>query len=49
MLASDYGTRGREEAFAGILPPLGDLIRTPGQEPAIWVADSPLAKVAFDN
>jgi deazaflavin-dependent oxidoreductase (nitroreductase family) len=37
----------REKVFAGILPPLGDLIRTPGQEPAIWVADSPLVEVVF--
>lgn len=39
----------REKVFAGILPPLGELIRTPGQESEVWVADSPLVEVLFNN
>ncbi|GGF17729.1 nitroreductase/quinone reductase family protein [Subtercola lobariae] len=37
----------REEVFAGILPPLADFIRTPGQEPEVWIAGSPLVEVTF--
>ncbi len=39
----------REKVFAGILPPLTELTSTPGQEPAAWVADSPLVEVLFDS
>ena len=39
----------RERVFAGILPPLGELTRAPGHEPATWIADSPLVEVVFDR
>ena len=39
----------REQVFAGILPPLGELTRAPGHEPATWIADSPLVEVVFDR
>jgi deazaflavin-dependent oxidoreductase (nitroreductase family) len=37
----------REALFDRILPPLGDFISKPGQEPAAWLADSPLVEVSF--
>lgn len=39
----------REGVFAGILPTLGELSSTPGNEPAAWIADSPLVEVVFDR
>jgi deazaflavin-dependent oxidoreductase (nitroreductase family) len=39
----------REKVLGGILPSLGDLASTPGQEPAAWVAGSPLVEVVFDS
>jgi len=37
----------RERVFAGILAPMGELTRTPGHEPAAWIAESPLVEVDF--
>ena len=37
----------REKVFAGLLPLLGDFSTRPGQEPAVWVASSPLVEVTF--
>jgi deazaflavin-dependent oxidoreductase (nitroreductase family) len=37
----------REKVFAGLLAPLGDFTRRPGQEPEVWVASSPLVEVIF--
>ncbi len=39
----------RERVFTGILPPLAELTRTPGHEPATWIADSPLVEVVFER
>jgi deazaflavin-dependent oxidoreductase (nitroreductase family) len=39
----------REKVLGGILPSLGDITSTTGQEPAAWVAGSPLVEVTFDN
>lgn len=38
----------REQVFAQLLPPIAELTRAPGQEPAAWVAGSPLVEVVFD-
>jgi deazaflavin-dependent oxidoreductase (nitroreductase family) len=43
------GTAEREKVLAGILASLGELTSTPGQEPAAWVAGSPLVEVVFDS
>lgn len=37
----------REKVFAGLLAPLSDFTSKPGQEPAVWVASSPLVEVTF--
>ncbi len=39
----------REQVFGGILPALGDLTSTPGNEPAAWLATSPLVEVVFGD
>jgi deazaflavin-dependent oxidoreductase (nitroreductase family) len=39
----------REQVLAPILASLGDLVRDTGQEPAVWVASSPLVEVTFDQ
>jgi hypothetical protein len=31
----------------GVIAALGDVISKPGQEPAAWLADSPLVEVSF--
>ncbi|HEY0933031.1 MAG TPA: nitroreductase family deazaflavin-dependent oxidoreductase [Trebonia sp.] len=42
-------TAEREQVLDGILARLGDMTSAPGQEPAAWVADSPLVEVIFDR
>jgi deazaflavin-dependent oxidoreductase (nitroreductase family) len=37
----------REKVFAGLLAPLADFTRRPGQEPEAWLATSPLVEVTF--
>jgi deazaflavin-dependent oxidoreductase (nitroreductase family) len=37
----------RQQVLAGLLAPLGDFTRKPGQEPEVWVARSPLVEVTF--
>ncbi len=37
----------RERVFADILVPLHDLTSSPGHEPAVWIAESPLVEVEF--
>ena len=37
----------RQKVFAGLLAPLADFTRKPGQEPEAWVANSPLVEVTF--
>jgi deazaflavin-dependent oxidoreductase (nitroreductase family) len=37
----------REKVFAGLLPPLAGMTSNPGQEPEVWVAESPLVEVTF--
>jgi deazaflavin-dependent oxidoreductase (nitroreductase family) len=37
----------REKVFAGLLAPLADFTRKPGQEPEVWIASSPLVEVTF--
>jgi hypothetical protein len=39
----------REQVLAPILASLGDLVSDTGQEPAVWVASSPLVEVTFDQ
>src|SRR5580698_948608 len=39
----------REQVLAPILASLGDLVSETGQEPAVWVASSPLVEVTFDQ
>jgi deazaflavin-dependent oxidoreductase (nitroreductase family) len=39
----------REKVLAGILASLSDMTNAPGQEPAAWVAGSPLVEVVFDS
>jgi deazaflavin-dependent oxidoreductase (nitroreductase family) len=39
----------REKIFGGILPALGEITRTPGQEPAVWIEESPLVEVIFGS
>ncbi|HEY3877844.1 MAG TPA: nitroreductase/quinone reductase family protein [Trebonia sp.] len=39
----------REQVLGLILASLPDFASTPGQEPAVWVASSPLVEVTFDN
>ena len=39
----------REEVLAAILASLAETASLPNQEPAVWVADSPLVEVTFDN
>ena len=39
----------REKVLAGILASLSDMTNAPGQEPAAWVAGSPLVEVTFDD
>jgi deazaflavin-dependent oxidoreductase (nitroreductase family) len=39
----------REKVLAAILATLGELTSAPGQEPAAWVAGSPLVEVTFDS
>jgi deazaflavin-dependent oxidoreductase (nitroreductase family) len=39
----------REKVLAGILAPLSEMTSAPGQEPADWVAGSPLVEVVFDS
>jgi deazaflavin-dependent oxidoreductase (nitroreductase family) len=38
----------REKVLAGVLAPLADFTREPGQEPEVWVAESPLVEITFD-
>jgi len=42
-------TAEREKVLAGILASLPDFTTAPGQEPAAWVAGSPLVEVTFDS
>lgn len=37
----------REQVLAGLLAPLAEFTSKPGQEPADWVAGSPLVEVTF--
>ena len=37
----------REAVFGRLLPPLADLVSTPGNEPEAWIEDSPLVEVIF--
>jgi deazaflavin-dependent oxidoreductase (nitroreductase family) len=37
----------REKVLTGLLVPLADFTRTPGQESEVWVAKSPLVEVTF--
>ena len=39
----------REQVLGRILVSLSELTNAPGQEPAAWVAGSPLVEVTFDN
>ena len=39
----------REQVLDAILASLPDFANTPGQEPAVWVAQSPLVEVTFDQ
>jgi deazaflavin-dependent oxidoreductase (nitroreductase family) len=39
----------REQVLADILAPLPQFTSAPGQEPADWVAGSPLVEVIFDS
>ncbi len=39
----------REKVLDGLLATLGDMPSVPGQEPAAWVAGSPLVEVTFDS
>jgi deazaflavin-dependent oxidoreductase (nitroreductase family) len=39
----------REKVLAGILAALSEMTNAPGQEPAAWVAGSPLVEVVFDS
>jgi deazaflavin-dependent oxidoreductase (nitroreductase family) len=43
------GIQEREKVLAGILAPLSEMTNAPGQEPAAWVAGSPLVEVVFDS
>lgn len=42
-------TAEREKVLTGILAPLSKMTTAPGQEPAAWVAGSPLVEVVFDS
>jgi deazaflavin-dependent oxidoreductase (nitroreductase family) len=39
----------REKLLAAILEPLPDMTSAPGHEPPVWVDQSPLVEVTFDN
>jgi hypothetical protein len=39
----------REKVLAGILASLSEMTSALGQEPAAWVAGSPLVEVVFDS
>jgi len=42
-------TAEREKVLGGILASFSELTSGPGQQPADWIADSPLVEVTFDR